>query len=80
MKIQYVGDGTPSYQSFTYPGGRLVKWQTFTTSNIPAWVETATPGTFLVDGKPNPGPVKPKPEPKKPAEPKAKPGKDKTNG
>lgn len=80
MKIQYVGDGTPAYQTTMIPGGgHLVKWQTITVGTLPDWVQTAPSGTFLIDGKPNPGPVAPKPS-MKPAPSKPGPGKDKSNG
>jgi len=68
-KIQFIGDGTASYQTFTYPGGRLVKWQSLTVPVVPRWVETAPARTFLIDGRPNPAP-KPKPAPAAKPEPK----------
>jgi hypothetical protein len=82
MKIQYVGDGTASHQTFGYPGGCLEKWSSFTATTVPEWVQTAPPGTFLIDGKFNPGPS-PKPAikpPAKPTKPAAKPVKEQANG
>lgn len=69
MKIQYIGNGTPAPQVLSFPGGSIRKWQTMTVAAIPPWVASAPAGTFLVDGKLNPGPSAEKPA--KPKPPKA---------
>lgn len=51
MKIQFIGDGTASKQTFCYPGGTLEKWQSITATELPGWLSQAAPGTFLIDGK-----------------------------
>jgi len=75
MKVTYIGDGRLD-SVFSFPGGKLRRGESLTFNRLPAWLDGANPGAFLLDGKPY---VKPKP-PKPAAKPDSKPAPKENHG
>lgn len=62
MILTYIGSGDPRFkQTFSFPGGKIVRGASIEVKTAPTWLANAHPGTFLVDGKPYTAPKLPKP-------------------